>query len=195
MTNLTHDATGRAKMGMTLHARQGLVENAIARGTWLVEFYRPKRSGTLALFDVDEFDNIVVNEGRDHLLDVTLSGATQDTTWFVGLTDGTPTVAAADTQDSHAGWVEVTAYSEANRIAWVDGGVSAQSVDNSGTPASFSINGSTTVGGAFLVGDNTKGSASPAVNVLYAAGAFSGGDRSLQNLDTIDVTATMTMSG
>ncbi len=136
----------------------------------------------------EAFENIVVNQGLDDLLDVTLSGAAQDTTWFVGLTDGTPTVAAGDTLASHAGWVEVTAYDETNRVAFVDGGVSSQSMDNSASPAQFTIDtNSTTVGGGFLAGVNTGTSGR-----LYAAGAFTAGDKSLDDNDTLDVTATFT---
>ncbi len=168
----------------------------IPTGLWGARFYHQTKSGKRKQFDEDIFKNIVVNAGRDHLLDVTLSGGTQDTAWHVGLTDGTPTVAVGDVEGTHAGWVEVVAYSEGTRQAWTDGGVSSQSVDNSGSPATFSINGSTTVGGAFLSQDNTKGDASPVGStILYAAGAFSGGDRALQNTDSLDVTATFTMSG
>lgn len=134
----------------------------------------------------DRIENLITNEGLNHALDVVLSGGTQDTTWFVGLTDGTPTAAAGDTLASHAGWTEVTAYDETNRVAFVDGGVSSQSLDNSGSPAQFTIStNSTTVGGAFLAGVNTGTS-----GTLFAVGAFSAGDKSLDDNDTLDVTAT-----
>lgn len=137
----------------------------------------------------DSWTNIVVNEGINHALDVTLSAGTPDTTWFVGLTDGTPTVAAGDTLASHAGWVEVTNYDETNRVAWVDGGVSSQSVSNSASPAVFTISATVTVGGAFLAGVNTG-----TAGTLYAAASFTGGDKSLADNDTLTVTATMTGS-
>lgn len=137
----------------------------------------------------EAWENIVVNQGLNDLLDVTLSGATQDTTWFVGLiaTDP-PTVAAADTLASHGGWTEFTNYDEANRVAWVDGGASSQSVSNSGSPAVFTISAdSSTVGGAFLSGVNSGTSGR-----LYAAGAFTAGGKSLDDNDTLSVTATFT---
>jgi hypothetical protein len=136
----------------------------------------------------DAIENLVTNEGLNHLLDVTLSGATQDTTWFVGLISATPTVAAGNTLASHAGWTEVTAYDEANRVAWVDGGVASQTVSNSGSPAVFTIStNGTDVGGAFLAGVNTGTS-----GTLYAAGAFTAGNKSLDDGDTLDVTFTAT---
>lgn len=138
----------------------------------------------------DTIDNIVVNAGLDYLLDAGLSGGTPITTWYLGLTSATPTVAAGNTMSSHAGWTEVTAYSEANRPAWTDGGVSSQSVSNSGSPADFTINAdSTDIGGAFLTSNNTKGGTT---GTLYAAGAFTAGNKSLDTSDTIEVTFTAT---
>jgi hypothetical protein len=136
----------------------------------------------------DEFSNIVVNQGLNDLLGVTLSGTTQDTTWFVGLTSTTPTVAAGDTLASHAGWTEVTAYDEVNRVAWVDAGESAQSITNSASPAVFTISADgTVIGGAFLAGVNTGTGGR-----LYAAGAFTAADKSLDDNDVLNVTASFT---
>lgn len=138
----------------------------------------------------DVIENLVTNAGLNHLLDVALSGATQVTSWYVGLTDGTPTAAAGDTMASHDGWTEVEAYDEATRVAWTDGGVSNQSVSNSGSAAEFTIStNSTTVGGAFLVSNSTKGGTT---GTLYAVGAFSAGDKQLDDSDVLTVTATFT---
>lgn len=172
------------RMGASARGAGSLLERAMFSGRWNVVC--KGKDGKVKW--VDDIENIVVNEGLNHLLDVTLSGATQDTTWFVGLTDGTPTVAAGDTLASHAGWVEVTDYSESNRVAWVDAGASSQSVSNTASPAEFTIDDDAiTVGGAFLAGVNTGTS-----GVLYAAGAFTGGDKVLGTGDTLLVTATFT---
>lgn len=160
---------------------------AKARGLWDVECY----SSTGELKWADSFENLVVNVGLDHLLDVELSAATQVTTWYVGLTAASPTVAAADTMASHAGWTEDQNYSEGVRQTWTDGGVSGQSVDNSASKATFSINATATIGGAFLTSDSTKGGTT---GTLYAAGAFSGGNRAVVNGDSLQVTATFTMA-
>lgn len=138
----------------------------------------------------DHIDNIVVNAGLDYLLDAGLSGGTPVTSWYIGLLSDSPTVAAADTMSSHSGWTEVTAYDEANRQAWSEGGVSGQSISNSGNEATFTIStNGTDIGGAFLTSNNTKGGSS---GTLYAAGAFSAGDKSLDDGDTLDVTCTAT---
>lgn len=178
-----HPIAADDSYGATVKRRPSVKAGIAMQGLWSV-VCRDK-DGNIKW--TDDFSNLVTNEGLDHLLDVTLSGATQDTTWFVGLTDGTPTVAAGDTLASHAGWTEVTAYS-GDRKAWTDGGVASQSVDNSASGAEFTINAdSTTIGGAFLSGAETG-----TTGVLYAAGAFSAGNKSLDTSDTLTVTATFT---
>ena len=140
----------------------------------------------------DTISNLVTNEGLNHLLDVTLSAATQITTWYVGLISGTPTVDATDVMNSHSGWTEVVAYDESVRQTWTDGGVSSQSVSNSASVATITCStNSTTVGGAFLTSVSTK---SGTTGVLYSAGAFTGGNKSLDDGDTLEVTATYTMA-
>ena len=137
--------------------------------------------------------NTIVNTGLDYILDSSLSNATQTTTFYVGLTDGTPTVAVGDTMASHAGWVEVVAYTEANRITWVEAGASGQSITNSASTADFSINANgTTIGGAFLTTDNTK---SGTIGTLVAAAAFGAGDKSADSGDTLQVTYTINATG
>lgn len=141
----------------------------------------------------EQIHNLVVNEGLDDILDKYYKGSTYTASHFVGLTDGTPTVAAGDTMASHVGWVEVTAYTEGTRQAFTPGSVASQSVDNSASKAVFSIDtNSTTIGGAFLSTDNTKGGSS---GTLVSAGAFTGGDKSADNGDTLNVTVTATMAG
>ncbi len=133
--------------------------------------------------------NITVNVGLDDVLDKYWKGSVYSASHFVGLSDGTPTVAAGDTMASHAGWAEVTAYSEGTRQALVLGSVASQSVDNSAAKAVFSINGSATIGGAFVSTDNTKGGSA---GTLVGVAAFTGGDRAVQNGDTVNVTVTLT---
>jgi hypothetical protein len=132
----------------------------------------------------DEVHNLTVNEGLQHILDVTFAGGTQVNPWYIGLTDGSPTPSAADTMSSHGGWSEVVAYSEATREEYVDVR-SGQSVTNSASPASFSINGSATVGGAFLSSNSVKSGTS---GTLLAVAALTGGNRSAADGDTINVT-------
>ena len=155
------------------------------KGRWNVECRGP--DGMLKW--KDHIDNDVVNAGLDHLIDVTLRRATQTTTWHIGLTDGTPTISSADTASSHAGWAEVTAYAETIRQPYLFGAIDTTShqVSNTLSKAVFTINANaTTVGGAFLSATASKAGSE---HILYAVGAFAGGDKTLSSGDTLSVTA------
>lgn len=138
----------------------------------------------------DEFSNLVTTAGLNDSLDKHLKGSAYTAAWYVLLTDGTPTPAAGDTMASHAGWTEVTAYDEATRAALTLGSVSAGSVDNSANKAQFTIDtNGTTIGGAGITSDDTPGATD---GILYGVGAFSAGDKVLDDDDTLDVTITCT---
>lgn len=133
--------------------------------------------------------NTVVNVGLDDVLDKYFKGSTYTAAHYVGLTDGTPTPAAGDTMVTHAGWADDATYSDPTRPALTLGPVSGQSVNNSASKATFNINGTATIGGAFVTTDNTK---SGTAGTLYGVVAFSGGDRSVASGDTVNVTVTLT---
>jgi hypothetical protein len=90
---------------------------------------------------------------------------------------------------SHAGWTEVVAYSQATRPQCNFGTATTADpsvISNTASVAVFSINGTTTVGGAFLTSDNTK---SGTTGTLFSAADFqSPGDRSVVSGDTLNVT-------
>lgn len=134
-----------------------------------------------------QWENLVVNEGLDHALDVVLSGGTQDTSWFVGLLAASPTPLAT-WGATEIGSNDFVNYDEPALQAFVDGGVISQSLNNSASTADFTIDtNSSTIGGAFLIGTNAK--ATPA-GTVYAAGAFTGGNKSADDNDTLSVTST-----
>jgi hypothetical protein len=65
-------------------------------------------------------------------------------------------------------------------------------ISNSGSPAQFSINGTTTVGGAFLISNNTKGGTT---GILFSAADFQApGDRAVVSGDIINVTYQFSLS-
>ena len=139
---------------------------------------------------IQEDHNIVPTVSLNHIIDVTLRNQTQVATWYVGLTDGTPTVAAGDTMSSHAGWAEVTAYDESVRQTLTLAAASGGSSSNSASVATFTIStNSTTIGGAFITSDSTKSGTS---GTLFSVAAFTGGDKSADDGDTLEVTATIT---
>lgn len=181
---------GKSKSGMIADAavirRPGARSGSRCRGRHLVECFDP--DGNLKWSEVVE--NLVVDEGLNHILDSTLAGGGQITTWYVGLTNTSPSPASGDTMVAHGGWVENQNYDEGTRQTWTPGAVSSKSVDNSGSKAVFTMDqDSDTVGGIFLVSDSTKGGAG---GTLYSAGAFSGGDKSVDDNDILQVTVTFT---
>lgn len=139
---------------------------------------------------IESFTNLVTNEGLNDSLDKHLNGNNYSAAWHLGLTGATPNFAAANTMSSHAGWTEVTAYSESSRPALAFGSASGGSVNNSANKAVYTVNADNTqIGGAFIVSNANKSGTS---GVLYGGGAFAGGNKTLSNGDTLSVTVTCT---
>lgn len=140
--------------------------------------------------------NLVVNEGLQDMNTKYFTGAAYTAAWFIGLYGAAASnnPAAGDTAASHAGWTEVTAYSQTTRPAATFGVATTADpsvISNAASPATYSINGTTTVGGAFLISNNTKGGTT---GVLFSAADFqSPGDRSVVNGDTLTVTYTFSL--
>lgn len=142
-----------------------------------------------------ESHNLVVNEGLKYMNDAALDAGTQITTWYIGLygAGASNSPAATDTMSSHIGWTENTTYSNATRptCAFSAATLADPSVTtNSASPAAFNINGTTTIGGAFLTSNNTKGGTT---GTLFSAADFTGGDRSVASGDTLNVTYTFSL--
>lgn len=139
---------------------------------------------------VDTILNLVVDEGLDEILQQFYKGSGYTAAHYCGLADSTPTFAAGDTMASHVGWVEITAYDEADRQTITWGSVTSQSVNNSASKAVFTISSdSTTIGGGFVSTDNTRGGST---GILIGGAAFTAGDKSLDDNDILNVTVTAT---
>lgn len=140
--------------------------------------------------------NLVVNQGLQDMNTKYFKGVTYSAAWYIGLygaaSSNNPT--ANDTAALHPGFTEITPYSNATRPAATFGTATTADpsvIDNSGSPASFTINATAVVGGAFLISDNTKGGTA---GVLFSASDFgSPGDRSVANGDTLLVTYTFSL--
>ena len=142
--------------------------------------------------------NLVVNVGLAYMAGSALTSVTAVTAWFIGLygAGASNTPAAADTMSSHAGWTENVGYSNATRVACTFATATTANpsvATNTASPASFSINGTSTVGGAFLTSDSAK---SGTAGTLFSAVDFSSpGDRAVTSGDTLNVTYTMSLVG
>ena len=133
----------------------GVFKYEIVRGTEWDEDGNVIKEGKV----IDEWEehNIMTNEGLDYVLDVAAVNGTQIATWYVAPFKGNYTPTGAETGASVAtDSTEATEYSEAVRQTYVPAAVSGQSTDNTASKASFTINGTVSIYGAFLSGDSAK---------------------------------------
>ena len=176
-----------------LTANTGASEGAKATGKYIVECH--DKDGNLKW--VAESKNLVVNVGLQYMAGSALTSTSQITTWYLGLYGAASSnnPAAGDTMSSHGGWTEVTDYSEANRVTAnfaAATNANPSVVTNTASKATFTMNGSTTVGGAFLTSNNTKGGTT---GTLFSAADFQApGDRTVVSGDILSVTYTFSLS-
>ena len=146
----------------------------------------------------DTIENLTTNVGRASLNDAYL-GNTAAGAVVMGL-KGTGTAAYADTQASHAGWLEVGAtnaptYSGTRKTPAFSASTSANpAVKTTSAAVVFAMTGSGTVAGAFI---NVGGSATidNTTGVLFSAGDFTAGSKTVTSGDTINVSYTLSAAG
>lgn len=185
----------QVRVEASVMSKQGLGESFLAKTHYKIECLDSE--GNLKW--VEEFDNLVPNVGLNDVLDKYLKGSSYTAAFYVGLLQvaGSPAIVAGDTMASHSGWTEFAGYTMSPdvRPTLTLGTVASQSVDNSASTASFSITlaspVSSTIDGAFIATDNAK---SGTAGILFSAGFFTGGAKSVGNGDTLNVTATITAS-
>ena len=177
--------------GLTCNTKAG--EAAQATGVYYVECH--DKDGNLK-WSADS-KNLVVNAGLAYMAGTALTSVAQITSWYIGLygAGASNTPAAGDTMSSHAGWTEVVPYSNATRVAATFATATTANpsvVTNSASPATFTINATATVGGAFLTSGSAK---SGTTGTLFSAADFaSPGDRSVVSGDILSVTYTFSLS-
>jgi hypothetical protein len=177
----------------------GLADSAKASGVYKIQCH--DKDGNLKW--EAESKNLVVNVGLQDMNTQYFKGAAYTGTFFIGLygAGASNSPAAGDTMASHAGWTEVTTYSQTTRPAVTFGTATTANpsvINNSASPASYSISGSTTVGGAFVVRGaiGTADQKGGTGGTLYSAADFSApGDRSVASGDTLTVTYALNLAG
>lgn len=140
---------------------------------------------------IDEWDdhNLVTDEGLNHLLDVHFHGETQITTWYIGLFEGNYTpVAGVTAATITAASTESTAYDEATRVAYDEAAAASKSITNSASKATFTINATKTIYGAFLASASAKSATS---GKLFSAARFAS-SKSVVDDDQLLITYTFT---
>jgi hypothetical protein len=176
----------------------GSAETVGLEGVYLAECFDSE--GNLKWSDT--IPNLTTNVGRKNLMD-SYFGNTGGGAIVMGLggaSGGSFTPAYADTQPSHAGWLEVgganaPTYSGTRKTPSFSAATTANpSVLVTSAAVVFSMTGSGTVWGAFInVGgstaiDNTTGT-------LFSIGAFTAGSKTVTSGDTINVTYTLSAAG
>jgi len=182
---MRHKAQAQDTYQATLTRKREHTEGARCKGRWHVVCKDP--DGNIKW--EEKYTNLVVNEGLDYLLDVGFAGGAQVDPWYVGLLGSSPSPAAGWT-DADLAAVDFVDYDEATLQEFDEGAVASQSVDNSASKATFTISSdASTIGGAFLISGSDKATPS---GTLYCAGAFSGGDKSADDNDVLEITVTLT---
>lgn len=190
---LAENSKASDTVAASLSRLAGSSEGASAKGVYTLEC----RDAQGNLKWSQEISNLVVNQGLQDMNAKYFTGSNYTATWYVGLYGAASSnnPAAGDTASSHAGWTEITPYSNATRPTCTFGTPSTANpsvATNSASPAAFSINATATVGGAFLISNSTKGGTS---GVLFSASDFqSPGDRTVASGDTLNVTYTFSLT-
>ena len=143
--------------------------------------------------------NLVVNTGLQNMNTQFFKGSAYTAAWYLGLVTGPGSgtaFAAGDTLASHAGWTENTNYTTTNgagaRATATFGTATTADpsvISNSASTASFTMTANAqTIAGAFLasVSSGTSG-------ILFSAGDFTGGDKTVDSGDTLAVTYTFSL--
>lgn len=141
----------------------------------------------------DVAHNLVTTAGKNDILDKYCKGSSYTQTLVMGL-KGTGTAVAADTQASHAGWLEVGGANApvytGNRPAQTFNSASAGA--NTAPTQAFAITSTGTVAGCFMnnggssTKDNTTG-------ILFSAGDFTAGSKAVGNGDTLNVSYSLSV--
>lgn len=183
-----HDAVAAA-----LTKTLGAGEAASAKGVYTLEC----RDADGNLKWSSELPNLVVNQGLQDMNAKYFTGSSYSATWYLGLYGAASSnnPVAGDTAASHAGFTEITPYSNSTRPTCTFGTPTTANpsvATNSASTAQFTINSTATVGGAFLISNSTKGGTS---GVLFSASDFqSPGDRTVASGDTLNVTYTFSLT-
>ena len=144
----------------------------------IMSLFDPKGEYFIEHYDKDgnlkgkyRVENGITNQGKNKILDCMFNASSQiaAASWYAGLISnaGSPSLAAADTLASHAGWTEFTNYS-GNRPAWGQGAASGQAVTNA-SQFTFNITATGTLYGLLICSVNTGGTGS---DILWSTAAF-----------------------
>lgn len=162
-------------------------QKIIISSQWKIEHWRKDQK-----LSEQEVENLCPDEVINDILDVYFSGASATATWYIALFSDDHTPAGGDTYAT-PGYTEATSYDESTRQVWSEDGVSGKSISNSGSKAEFTMNGNdSSIYGASLVSDNTKGDTAATAGILGPVVLFPSAVTSIADDDVIKVQVTVT---
>ena len=182
-------SSAKDQVSATLVTRPGLGETVGAGGVYTVTCVGADGVEKWS----DTFHNLVVNQGLANMNGAYLAGTAQTTTWYLGLVTGPgsgTTFAAGDTLSSHAGWTESSAYAGSRKAVTFGSATTANPsvISNSASPSSFVMNATVVIAGAFLASTTDNS------GILFSEGDFTGGDKSVDSGDPLNVTYTFSLT-
>jgi hypothetical protein len=183
-------------MGIENSKSSETVASTTARKTGFVEDMSAGGVFTVTCVDkdgnekwVDIAPNLVVNTGLQDMNTKFFTGSAYTAAWYIGLVNGTSastTFSGGDTLATHAGWTENTSYGGNRKAATFGTATLADpsNINNSTSTASFTMNATATIAGAFLTNVATG-----STGLLFSESDFqSPGDRSVVSGDVLLVT-------
>jgi hypothetical protein len=183
-------------MGIENSKSSEIVAGTTARKTGFVEDMSAGGVFTVTCLDkdgnekwVDIAPNLVVNTGLQDMNTKFFTGSAYTAAWYVGLVNGTSastTFSGGDTLATHAGWTENTSYGGNRKAATFGAATLADpsNINNATSTASFTMNATATIAGAFLTNVATG-----STGLLFSESDFqSPGDRSVVSGDVLLVT-------
>lgn len=180
----------KTKMDAQLISQPGIKSVLPVCSWWEFEHYRKGE-----LIDRWEQKNVNTTEGLNHMLNVAFNSATQITSWYMGLFEDNTTPLITHTYAS-PGFTESTAYTSATRVAYVDATASARVMTNNASKASFTMNDTKTIYGAFLCGGGTDASTKSDTaggGTLFASSKFATA-KTVVNTDVLLVVCAITLA-
>lgn len=137
----------------------------------------------------DRSKNIYVQEGRDYVLNSIFKNSAPDDPLFIGLFAGA--VPADGWTNGNANGNENSSYTEGFHQEFVDGslsGAATRQLDNDASKATFNMDASVTLKGAYMTNESAKDSAT---GTLLCASQFNESDRSVVSDDIVKVKYTV----
>lgn len=179
--------------------RKGLINELKAardgRLTLRGKFHVVHRAADGKVISEETVNNIVCDTGINYMLDSALHGSTQISDWYMAPWSTNNAESGTATYASPGNTEATTQYTESNRQAWAEGAASSKSITNA-TAATITSTTDWTCYGIGIVGGGTgadsKGDTAGG-GTLLATALFSAG-KTLANLETLDITYTMTGS-